>query len=62
MTIRKRGSQFEVTTLSGRVLGTHPTRKAALRQLAVVEASKVRQTVKGAGTRRNRVPRSKPKR
>ena len=62
MTIRRRGSQFEVTTKTGRVLGTHPTRKAAERQLVVIEASKVRQTAKGAVTRRSRVPKTKSKR
>ncbi len=44
--IRKRGDKFVVTAKSGRTLGTHRTRKAALRQLGAVEASKARKTKK----------------
>jgi hypothetical protein len=40
--IRKRGDKFVVTAKSGRTLGTHRTRKAALRQLGAVEAAKAR--------------------
>jgi len=47
MVVRKRGKKFIVTSSrSGRVLGTHPTRKAALRQLGAVEASKSRRRKK----------------
>ena len=42
--IRKRGNKFVVTAKSGRTLGTHRTRKAALRQLGAVEAAKTRKT------------------
>lgn len=43
MAIRKKGKKFEVTNESGtRVLGTHTTRAAALKQLAAIEASKKR--------------------
>lgn len=39
--IKKIGDKYKVTTSSGdRVLGTHPTKKAALAQLAAVEISK----------------------
>jgi hypothetical protein len=44
--IRKRGDKFVVTAKSGRTLGTHRTRKAAVRQLGAVEASKARKTKK----------------
>jgi hypothetical protein len=40
--IRKRGDKFVVTAKSGRTLGTHRTRKAALRQLGAVETAKAR--------------------
>ena len=40
--IRKRGKKFVVTSKSGRTLGSHRTRKAALRQLGAVEAAKAR--------------------
>ena len=43
MAIRKRGNKFVVTDGSGKkVLGTHNTRAAALKQLAAIEASKKR--------------------
>ena len=42
--IRKRGDKFVVTAKSGRTLGTHRTRKAAVRQLGAVETAKVRKT------------------
>jgi hypothetical protein len=42
--IRKRGKKFVVTSKSGRTLGTHRTRQAAVRQLGAVEASKARKT------------------
>jgi len=39
--IVKKGKKFVVKDSKGeKVLGTHPTRKAALRQLAAIEASK----------------------
>lgn len=40
--IRKSGSKYKVVSKSGRTLGTHTTRKAALKQLGAVEASKAR--------------------
>ena len=41
MSIRKRGDKWQVTNKSGdRVLGTHGSKKSALRQLAAVEISK----------------------
>jgi len=41
MAIRKRGSKHVVTNKAGtRVLGSHSTRKAAVRQLRAIEASK----------------------
>lgn len=46
MTIRKRGNKYEVTTQTGRVLGTHDTRKKAVDQLRAVEANKSRTTRK----------------
>lgn len=43
MAIRKRGNKFVVTNKAGtKVLGTHRTRKAALKQLAAIEISKAR--------------------
>jgi len=43
MAIRKRGKKFIVTNRAGtKVLGTHDTRKDALKQLAAIEASKKR--------------------
>lgn len=43
MSVRKRGSKFVVTNKAGtRVLGTHKTRAAAVRQLRAVEAAKHR--------------------
>jgi len=42
--IRKRGDKFVVTSKSGRTLGAHRTRKAAVRQLGAVEAAKARKT------------------
>lgn len=39
--VRKKGSQYQVMDSKGKkVLGTHPNRKAALRQLAAIEISK----------------------
>lgn len=38
--IRKQGSKYVVKSSSGRTLGTHTTRKAAVAQLRAVEASK----------------------
>lgn len=40
--IRKQGSKYVVKSSSGRTLGTHTTRKAAVAQLRAVEASKAR--------------------
>ena len=40
--IKKKGDKFQVTTESGRVLGTHETRAAAVKQLQAVEISKHR--------------------
>lgn len=40
--IKKKGSKWQVTTESGRVLGTHSTKAAAVKQLGAVEASKKR--------------------
>jgi len=43
MAIRKRGNKFIVTNKAGtKVLGTHNTRKEALKQLAAIEAGKKR--------------------
>jgi len=43
MAIRKRGNIFQVTNKEGtKVLGTHPTREAALAQLGAIEAAKSR--------------------
>jgi hypothetical protein len=43
--IVKKGNKFVVKDSKGeKVLGTHPTRKAALRQLAAIEASKARKS------------------
>jgi len=43
MAIRKRGNQYQVTDRSGKkILGKHKTRKAAMRQLRAIEASKRR--------------------
>ena len=38
--IVKRGDKYVVTTKDGRVLGTHASRRLALRQLAAVESAK----------------------
>jgi len=39
--VRKKGSKYQVMDSKGKkVLGTHPTREAALRQLAAIEISK----------------------
>lgn len=41
MSIKKKGSKYVVTNKAGtKVLGTHPTRKAALAQLRAIEVSK----------------------
>ena len=41
--IRKRGKKFVVTDRTGKkVLGTHPSKAAAQKQLAAIEASKAR--------------------
>lgn len=43
MSIKKRGKKFIVTDKSGKkVLGTHPTRAKAVKQLQAIEASKKR--------------------
>lgn len=39
--IRKKGSQWEVTNEKGtKVLGTHPTKEEAVKQLQAIEANK----------------------
>lgn len=40
--VRKKGGKFVVYSHSGKVLGKHPTREAALKQLGAIEASKAR--------------------
>jgi len=40
--IRQRGSQWVVLSKAGKVLGTHPSKKAALAQLGAIEVSKAR--------------------
>jgi hypothetical protein len=41
--IVKKGSKFQVTTEDGsRVLGTHPNKESARRQLAAIEISKAK--------------------
>lgn len=42
MTIRKVGSKYKLTSGTGKLLGTHPTRAAAERQEAAVNISKAR--------------------
>ena len=43
MSIKKKGSKWVVTNKAGtKTLGTHSTKKAALKQLAAVEAKKKR--------------------
>jgi hypothetical protein len=44
--IRKRGSKYVVMSSHGRKLGAHTTRKAALKQLRAIEASKARKKKK----------------
>lgn len=47
MTIKKRGKKFIVTDSTGKkVLGTHPTRKEAVKQLQAIEISKKKRTKK----------------
>jgi len=43
MTIRKRGSKFVLISKKGRVLGTHPSRKAAEKQEDAINISKSKQ-------------------
>lgn len=40
--IRKRGSKYVVLSKKGKVLGTHPSKAQAQKQLAAIEASKAR--------------------
>ena len=40
MVVRKSGSEFKVMSKSGKTLGTHPTKKKAIRQLRAIEANK----------------------
>ena len=49
--IVKKGSKYEVTTESGdRVLGTHPDKDSARKQLAAIEISKAkRRAIKKLG-------------
>jgi hypothetical protein len=42
MVVRKVGGSFKVLSKAGKVLGTHKTRAAALKQLAAVEAAKAK--------------------
>lgn len=42
MVVRKEGKKFVVRSKSGKVLGKHDTRAAALKQLAAIEAAKAR--------------------
>lgn len=42
MVIARKGSKFEVQSESGRRLGTHSSRAAAVDQLQAIEASKAR--------------------
>lgn len=42
MVIVRKGGQFEVQSKSGRRLGTHSSRSAAVDQLQAIEASKAR--------------------
>jgi hypothetical protein len=42
MAIRKRGSKFVLVARSGRVLGTHPSRKAAEKQEVAISLAKAR--------------------
>ena len=47
MSIKKRGNKYIVTDSKGtKVLGTHTTKKAALKQLAAVEISKAKRKKK----------------
>lgn len=47
MVVRKVGTKFKVFSKDGKLLGTHDTRAAALRQLAAIEATKQRRTKRG---------------
>lgn len=38
--IRKRGDKWVVVSKKGKVLGTHDTKKSALKQLAAIEINK----------------------
>jgi len=40
VTVKPSGSQFKVVSKSGKTLGTHPTKKKAIRQLRAIEANK----------------------
>ena len=40
LTVKKRGSKYVVTDTSGKEFGSHPTKKAAVNQLAAIESSK----------------------
>jgi hypothetical protein len=42
MTIKKEGSKHVVRSKAGKKLGSHPTRKAAVKQLRAIEANKKR--------------------
>lgn len=44
--IKKKGNKFLVTSHTGKVLGTHESRKKALQQLRAVEWSKHAQLLK----------------
>lgn len=42
MTVRKKGDNFELVSSTGKVLGTHPSRKAAERQEVAIQISQAR--------------------
>jgi len=46
MTVRKRGNQFVLLSRTGKVLGTHPSRKAAERQESAINISKAKKSKK----------------
>lgn len=42
MTVRKRGKSFVLVSKKGKVLGTHKSKKAAMKQERAIQASKRR--------------------
>ena len=42
MTVKRRGGKYQLVSGSGRVLGTHPSKKKAKRQERAIQISKAR--------------------